>query len=166
MSQESKPGKKVERKELVPSLTVAETISYLEEHGVKPMGEEWKSGEPFLYIFEEGTRTDNGPFATTSIDKRPSLARINGPTNIVFDKPIVSIDTPGAMGYRMTNPGGQIDYYAIDGETKRPVYVRTSFRDTTDGIARYYFVLKEHLYEANDALFPRQDVQKPDPTAK
>lgn len=164
MSQEFKPGKKSEKKEVVPSLTVEETLSFLKQHGTKPL-EEFEPDQPFLYIFEEQGRGDDGPFAMISIDKRPSLARVNGPTSIDFTKPLVSTDTPDRVGYRMTNPGGQIDYYAIDGKTKQPVYVRTSFRDTTTGAFRY-IVLKEHLYEANDALFPRQDVKKEDIPSK
>jgi hypothetical protein len=152
--------KKQESKEHKVSLNEPETLAYLIERGVQPL-KVWEKEKPFLYVMEDVVRGDDGPFQMLATQDRPSIARVNGPTDINFDKPVVSDDQPNRVGYHMSNPGSQIDYFAIDGLTRNPQWVRTTFRDTRNSNFRYV-VRKEYLFETDNTLFPQQNIKKED----
>lgn len=109
---------------------------FLKKHRVKNFdAEAWRPGVPLLYIFHSSLRA--GVFGGTE-GIRPTLARLDNPTEVV----------PGAV---MSH--GQVDYYAIDIDSKHIFLLRT----TNNISAREYGVQSPRslLFFSNDELFPK-----------
>ena len=130
-----------------------ETISFLEENGVKKLTA-WHPGQPLLYILEEHVKADDGPFGDLPRHARPSIARLDSPTALDFHEVLAEGDR---IVYPLLNEtGGAVTFYAIDPETEAVSFVilpkipEESIR-TTD---TPFHVRKETLYEATDELFP------------
>ena len=143
------------------SLNSAETLSFLSENNVKPLGE-WKQGSPVLYVLEEFYRGDDGHYMMFPPHLRPSIVRLDAPDAIDLDNPHTETEIPGLIGrvsYKLVNKGGRVDYFAIDQTTKKPILVKTSHRDN-EATDFAYNVTKEGLFETNDRIFPKNEVAK------
>jgi len=134
------------------SMTEAETRAFLQERNIQPL-HDWQPHQPLLYVLEERLRGDDGRFNDLPPERRPSIVRIDDPTNIRFDQPIE--DMPDRVVYGLENEGGQSDYFAIDPLTQQIVLVKTSKgRIKTN---RPYHVVKGGLFMPSDELFPRSN---------
>jgi hypothetical protein len=131
------------------SMTEAETIAFLQEQGVKPL-ENFTAHQPLLYVLEERIRKDNGPLKDLPKDKRPSVARVSDPFKIHFDNPLVDEGEPERVVYALDNPGGQVDYYAINPITKEIEIVKTTIGRIKDATSTPYHVRKEGLFMPDD----------------
>ncbi len=138
------PG--VEKFEDKKSMNKQETIAFLKKHGVKAL-ENWKPHQSVLYVFEEMLRGDDGPFKFLPSEKRPSIARIYDPIHLDFNSPQVET-TSERVVYNLINVGGQVDLYAVNPVTEKPLLVLTEKKE------KAYHVTKEGLYMSNDELFP------------
>jgi hypothetical protein len=105
------------------------------EKGIKRM-EEFKPGEPFLFILPDNVRKDNGPFLGEHAWDRPCVARVHNPVRFM--------DEGGT--WTVMNDGGPVDYYTIINGV--PKWVTRSNRETS------YTVTLERSYHANNELFP------------
>lgn len=146
----SEPTREVAEK----SMTEEQTHSFLKEKGIVPL-HDWQPGQPLLYVLEEFTRQDDGPYEKMPVDKRPSIARLDSPTflNLEHEREGKD-DIKGRIVYPLANEaGGQIDYYAINPKTKRPEVVLT--RNTVVNPGHAYNVRKENLFSAADGVFPK-----------
>ncbi len=128
------------------NMTEAETKAYLKEHGVQLLTNP-QPHQPILYVFEEMTREDNGPFKFLPADKRPSICRLYDPIELDLNKTRDGGE-PDRIICDLKNEGGRVDFYAINSETKKPEYISSEYKD------KQYQVVRENLFEADDALFP------------
>ena len=141
-----------EGRENVRSLKEAETIAFLKEHGVEPLSENWRPHQPLLFVLENNLRTllDRETGKERPPDKIASIARVDDPTKMQF-----SVKDPKHREYnrgQLFNDGGQIDYYAIDFATRKPVHLGASRP------ARMHFpflIWRANLFTAADHLFPK-----------
>ncbi len=133
-----------------PSMTEAQTMAYLAKEGVQPL-EHWKPHTSFLYVMEEATRGDDGYFKDLPLEQRPSIARLDDPTEIDFSDPRDRGD--GTVVYYVGNEGGQVDYYAINPTTNEVTRVKKT--NPVKNRENAYFVRKEALFATADHLFPK-----------
>jgi hypothetical protein len=126
-------------------MTEVETLAFLEQYGVMPIGDEWQPHTPVLYVLEEVVRGDAGPFKSEPLHLRPSIVRMADPATIDFDRPDVQASR---VTYKLSNVG-RADYYVIDSTTQKPLLVRSS------ETAREYDVREEGLFKTMDDLFPK-----------
>jgi len=142
-------------------MSEAETIAFLRESGVAPLDiQNWKPGQPVLYVFPERFRADDAILSRRRVDqnplnlrsvplhKRPTIARVDCPSELRRSLP--SDEQVSFEDYVLVNEGGRIDYFVIDQKTKRPRIVRS-----TVGVDFVYDVRPKTLFAAADLLFPR-----------
>ncbi len=150
MSKEGSP-----KKEVVPeakSMTEAETIAFLEENGVEPLGDDWQPGQTILYVLEEAIRGDDGPYRYLPREGRPSIARLDSPTALDFNDRRDTGDN--RVVYPLLNEtGGRVDFYAIDPETKKVRFMLIPIPMVRKE-DRPFHVRREALFKANDSVFP------------
>lgn len=145
----SPPATSSEAEPKYEAMNEEQTLQFLREHGVKPLTR-WLPRQPLLYVLEEQTRSDEGPYGDRPKEQRPSIVRLDEPTAIHFDAPHHDVEDPGRVVYKLETDGGRIDYYAIDAKTKTPVLLWS--RDTK---TKNYNVRAEGLFSASDELFPK-----------
>lgn len=152
MSIEGPKTPRPETHEAARVMNESETVTFLEEHGVTHVDpEKWQSHQTVLYVMEEIIRHhENGPFNDLPRNKRPSIARVDDPVQIHFDKPKGNADR---TVYNLESDRGQVDYYVIDVATGKPELVRTTRSRMVN--PKFYHVRKEALFNAADDLFPR-----------
>ena len=132
---------------LLPSMNRRQTLAFLESHQVGSLGltsqnfEKFKPGSPILYVFEDSLPT--AAFGSLIENRRPSLARVDHPTELKFGGFLTTI--------------GQIDYYAIDPKTHQ------IFRVKSGGKSKVYEVGIPYLFHACDELFPKGPPLPPKP---
>ena len=148
--------------ERTTSMTEAETMAFLGEKGVTLLRfEDYKTGQTVLYVMEQFTQAENGPFQNLPPDKRPSIARLDKPGKLDLEHPYLpeeGEDMQDRIVYDLYNDGNQVDYYAIDPKTKQPVWVKTSYTKTdleADKPIHPYKVRQENIFRAADELFPK-----------
>ena len=127
---------------LLPSMDREQTVAFLQKHQIFSLGlnyetyEKFEPNKPFLYVFEDTLPI--GVFELENPTRRPSIARIDNPTELKFG---------GVL-----HTAGQIDYYAIDPETEEIFWLRAG------GSRREYKVglySMPYLFSSHDALFPK-----------
>ncbi len=146
----------LENQESKPSMTEVQTKDFLREQNIAPL-QDWKSGEPILYVLEENTRfksRDASP-GPQPPNKIPSIIRIDHPTHIDFADPQTDANDPERTVYRLDNEDRQIDYYSIDPDTKEVRVVRTSFPHKTAHTEQKLFVRQGNLFVAEDSVFAK-----------
>ena len=127
-------------------MTELETIAYLEQRGVKPLGE-WVPGQAVLYVLEEKTRQRKDAFDGITPEKIPSIVRVDSPKSLDLKKPHNNTPFDDVAYYYLENDHGRVDYYAID-PVDGPVIVKSSNK------RKAYSVRKGFLFAADDELFP------------
>lgn len=136
-------------------LNETETLAFLKEKGIQPL-EDWKAGEPLLYVFEEALRDDRSIFGDVAPNERPTLVRIDAPsyleeTKNTFDDPATGQRT---RYYGVENErGSRVDYYVINAASGTPKIVRTTY--TRKGQSNPYLVRRDTLFSAADEVFPK-----------
>ena len=143
-------------------MTEAETITFLRERGVESLPlQEYQTGQTVLYVMEQSTLGDHGPFKKMPANERPAIARIDNPGRLDLGSPYrpdKKDPDQTRIVYDLYNHGGRVDYYMIDAQTKKPTLVKTS-HTVTDFHAKRpiypYKVRPENLFKANDELFPK-----------
>jgi len=119
------------RDEAREMMTQADIVAFLTARGIEPLGQ-WRPGEPVLYVLEDPFRTDTCHYGDLPKRLRPSIARLDSPASI--DPKARAVDKDGIWTdiFRIVNePGGQVDYYAIDPDTHAVTFIKsgTSNRD-------------------------------------
>ena len=152
----SPPPRRIDRHENVPSMNERQTLALLRERGVKPFSlDQWVPGKPVLYVLEEGTRMRiRGDLTQVSPSEVASIARLDNPPSIErlrVVQEVEGLEDTGPIAYRLTNEGGQIDYYAIDPGTKVVKCVGTSYRK--GGLS--FYLEGANSFFAHDTLFPK-----------
>lgn len=136
-----------------PSMNEKETIAFLEENGIAPVGDDWQPGQSLLYVLDEGVRRRFDEYGQGfPVDKVASIARLDNPTSLKWT--IKDSKVSGHTIGTITNAGGQVDYYAIHPGTKRPVLVGTSHPMK---VKPPFYVQKSNVFTAADMLFPKSN---------
>lgn len=158
MSIEGPKTPRPETHEVSRAMTEAETVAFLEEHGVMRVDpNKWQPHQPVLYVMEELVRThENGPFNDLPRNKRPSIARVNDPLAIHFQSPRGDVHRTIVD---LESDRGQVDYYIIDASTGLPELIRTTRSRMVK--PKTYHVRPESLFNAADDLFPQAQTKNP-----
>jgi|SRR5580698_4193653 hypothetical protein len=141
----------IERKE-EEVLNEAQTLEFLREHKLE-LVRNWKPGDPVLYVFPNYLREDgkdlskDGEGKLLPWNKRPTIARLEAPKSIKFDK--LERSASGFQVHMLVN-NSKVDYFVINAKTKMPEIVRT----TTRKEAHSYLVRPDTLFMPSDELFP------------
>lgn len=143
------------------SMNEAETLTFLHDRGVRLLpAKDWRPHQPLLYVLEEKIRGETGPLKKIPRDRRPSIVRVDDPVVLNIDSPLTESTDPQRVVYELENHGGQVDYFAIDPNTKQIINVKTSARikkwDDQNPNLTPYHVRLEALFETNDDLFPKK----------
>jgi hypothetical protein len=128
-------------------------VAFLTSHGIGPL-EEWRPGQPILYVVEDAFRTDSAHYGELPKRLRPSLARLDNPDSI--DSSDRAVDGAGAWTeiFKIVNEtGGQVDYYAIDAATQAVTFIKSSPSKRDKDYP--YVAPGTLLFRANDELFPK-----------
>jgi hypothetical protein len=137
------------------SMNETETIAFLRERGVEPLPlAEYRPGQPILYVLEEFTRHLH--FKDLPPIERPSIARLDQPTELDLTDPHVDEKRLGRVTYPLGNEGARVDYYTIDPVTKKLVYKDnlTSYRNSKVE-NKTYRVKDGNVFRSADVLFPK-----------
>jgi len=118
-----------------PSMNDREMLEFLQEHGiVRLTREDWQPHQPLLYMFNQSFEIHH--FGALIVRRRPNIARVDDPSE--WRQSILVND-------------GQADYYAVDPDTKKVIFVKPGGRSN-----RPYAVTAKHVFACNDAVFPKQ----------
>ncbi|HYJ51876.1 MAG TPA: hypothetical protein VEW04_01775 [Allosphingosinicella sp.] len=128
-------------------------VAFLASHGVQTL-EEWRPGEPVLYVIEDPLRTDTAHYRDLPRRLRPSFARLDNPDRIDPSARAVDKDGVWTQIFEIVNEsGGRVDYYAIDPDTHAVTFVRSS---ATKRDKAYPYVAQGNLlFRTKDELLPK-----------
>ncbi|HMC91331.1 MAG TPA: hypothetical protein VKI45_02615 [Allosphingosinicella sp.] len=136
-------------------LAQAEIVSFLVARGVEPL-RDWRPGEPILYVIDDPFRTDTSHYGALPERLRPSVARLDDPDSVIVSDRAVDRHGRWSEIFKIVNEsGGQVDYYAIDPDTRAIVFVKSS--RTERGKTYPYVAQGALLFRTKDELFPKSE---------
>jgi hypothetical protein len=119
-----------------PSMPAREVLSLLFSRGAVPLTQDnWLPGQPVLFVFEDWFNVSD--FKNLIRIRKPNIARL---------------DNPSEWRQGIMRSEGQVDYYAIDPESKKLILVKTSMHAPH---GKEFAVAMKYLFHAIDELFPK-----------